>query len=108
MSQPLRVVVASVLVLIAAFGLAAVAGQIALTYLLPPDDSGMATEHVALFGPAIVGTVVASLAVVALLVHLVLVIRRRVARWMWVAAAICTLVAVGAPIVVSAFDRPTF
>lgn len=108
MSQPLRVVIASLLLVVAALGLAAVSGQIAITYLLPPGDSGLATEHVALFGPAIVGTVVAALAVAALVVHLILVIRRRTPGWTWIAAAVCALLAVGAPFVVSMADTPVF
>ncbi|MGK9148263.1 hypothetical protein KXS11_11610 [Plantibacter flavus] len=108
MPQPLRVVVASLLLVIAALGLAAVSGQIALTYLLPPGDSGMATKHVAVFVPAVVGTIVAALAAGALLAHLVAVIRRRTAPWSWIAAAICTVVAVGTPVVVAMLDRPTF
>lgn len=108
MSQPLRVVVASLLLAISALGLTVVASQIATTYYLPPGDSGVATEHIALFEPAIVGTVVASLAVVALLVHLVVILRRRTARWMWIVAAACTLLAVGAPVVVGMLDRPVF
>lgn len=108
MPQPLRVIVASLLLAIAGLGLTVVASEIALTYYLPPGDSGVATEHTALFGPAIVGTVVASLAVVVLLVHLVVVLRRRTARWMWIAAGACTLVAVGAPVIVAMLDRPVF
>lgn len=108
MSQPLRVIVASLLLAIAALGLTVVTSQIATTYYLPPGDSGVATEHTAVFGPAIVGTVVASLALVALLAHLVVVLRRRTARWMWIAAAVCTLLAVGAPVIVGMLDRPVF
>lgn len=109
MSQPLRVIVASLLLAIAALGLTVVASEIAVTYYLPPGDSGLATEHVAVFGPAVVGTVIASLAVVALLAHLVVVVvRRRAARWMWIVAAVCTLLAVGSAVVVSTLDTPVF
>ena len=108
MSQPLRVVVASILLAIAALSLNVVASEITTTYYLPPGDAGVATEHTATFGPAIAGTVVASLAALALLVHLVVVLRRRAARWMWLAAAVCTLLAVGAPVIVGSLDRPTF
>ena len=108
MSQQLRVVAASLLAAIAALGLTAVAGQISVTYFLPPGDSGIATKHAAAFGPAITGTVVASLAVIALLVHVVVVVRRRAARWTWFAASFCTLVAVGAPVIVTMLDRPDF
>jgi hypothetical protein len=66
----------------------------------------VATEHVTAFEPAIAGTVVASLAMIALLVHLLVVLRRRAARWMWIVAAVCTLLAVGAPVVVATLDRP--
>ena len=108
MSQPIRVVVASVLLAIAALGLTGVAGEISTTHYLPPGDSGVATRHVTSFEPAIRGTVVASLAVIALLAHLVVVLRRRPARWMWVAAGACAMVAVGAYVVVATMDRPTF
>jgi hypothetical protein len=46
--------------------------------------------------------------VIAVLVHLVVVLRRQAARWTWIAAAVCTLLAVGAPVVVSTLDRPVF
>jgi hypothetical protein len=108
MSQPLRVVLASLLLVVAVVGLAAVAGQITMTYLLPPGDSGLATEHIALFGPAIAGTVVAAVAVAALVVHLIVVIRRRTPGWVWIAATVCALLAVGAPVIVSMSDRPVF
>ena len=107
-SQPLRVVVAAILLAIAALGLTVVASEITTTYYLPPGDSGAATEHTAAFGPAIAGTFVAALAALALLVHLVVVLRRRAARWMWLAASACTLLAVGAPVIVGSLDRPTF
>jgi hypothetical protein len=108
MSQPLRVIVASILLATAALGLTVAASYIAVTYYLPPGDSGVATEHTATFKPAIAGTVVASLAVIALLAHLIVVLRRRAARWMWLAAAACTLLAVGAAVIVATLDRPVF
>jgi hypothetical protein len=108
MSQPIRVIVASILLAIAALGLIIVAGEIATTYYLPPGDSGVATKHTAAFGPAVAGTVVASVAVIALLVHLVVVLRRRAARWTWFVAAVCTLLAVGAPVIVGSLARPDF
>jgi hypothetical protein len=49
----------------------------------------VATKHTAAFVAAITGTVVASAAAVALLVHLVVVLRRQAARWTWIAAAAC-------------------
>jgi hypothetical protein len=108
MSQPLRVIVASVLLATAALGLTVVASDIAITHYLPPGDSGVATKHIATFEPAIAGTVVASIAVIALLAHLIVVLRRRAARWMWLAAAVCTLLGVGAPVIVATLDRPVF
>ena len=108
MSQPLRVTVACLQLAVAALGLAIVAGQIASTYVLPPGDSGPATERVDVFEPAVAGTVVGSLAVLALLTHLVLVVRRRSARWMWITAGVLSLVAIGMPIYVTSLDRPTF
>lgn len=107
-SQPLRVVVASILAAIATLGLAIVASQIAVTYFLPAGDSGPATKQTHAFEPAIVGTVLASLAVLALLAHLVVILRQRTARWTWPAAVLCTLLAVGAPVIVAMLDRPTF
>jgi hypothetical protein len=107
-SQPLRVTVATILLAIATFALVVVSSDIAVTYYLPPGDSGVATKHTATFEPAIAGTVVASLAALALLVHLVVVLRGRAARLTWFAAAVCTLVAVGAPVIVGSLDRPTF
>lgn len=108
MSQPVRVVVASVLAAIGVGALVVVASQIDVTYYLPPGDSGMATKHVSAFKPAVAATVVASLAVTTLLVHLVLVIRRRTAPWTWFTAAGCALLAAGAPVIVATLDRPVF
>ncbi|MET0822470.1 MAG: hypothetical protein ABWY58_16015 [Aeromicrobium sp.] len=109
MSQPLRIICASILLAIAAWGLVVVASQITTTYYLPPGASGVATKHTAAFEPAVTGTVVASVAAIALLSHLVVVVlRRQAARWTWIAAAACTLVAVGAPVVVATLDRPVF
>jgi hypothetical protein len=107
-SQRLRVIVASILAAIAAWGLGVVSSGIATTYYLPPNDSGVATKHTMAFGPAIVGTVVATIAVIALLAHLVVVVRRRAPRWAWIAAFVCTLLALGAPFIVARLDRPTF
>jgi len=107
MSRHLRVIVASALLAAAVLGAAAVATQIATTYYLP-SSTGPATEHTALFGPAIAGTVVAVLAVVSLVVHLVAAIQHRPRRWMWVVASGLALVAVASPFVVGGFDRPAW
>ena len=107
MSRRLRVIVASGLVAVAILGATAVATQIATTYYLP-SSTGNATEHTALFGPAIAATVVAVLAVAALVAHLVAAIRRRPRRWRWAVASVLTLVAVASPFVVGSLDRPTF
>ena len=107
MSRRLRVIVASGLLAAAILGAAAVATQIATTYYLP-SSTGNATEHTALFGPAIAATVVAVLAVAALVAHLVAAIQRRPRRWMWAVASGLTLVAVASPFVVGSLDRPTF
>ncbi|KAA1376264.1 hypothetical protein [Aeromicrobium fastidiosum] len=108
MSLPRRVVVAVILVAIAVCGLVVVASQIAVTYYLPPGESGVATKHVSAFKPAIAGTVIASLAAIALLAHLVVVLRGRTARWMWFVATACALVSVGTPIIVATMDRPVY
>lgn len=108
MSRPLRVAIASVLVVVALLGVFWVAGQIGLVYYLPPADNGEATEHVAVFGPAVTGTVVAGLAALALVAHLVLAIRRPLPRWEWVVAGVLAVVAVAAPFVVGGLSRPTF
>ena len=105
MSRRLRVIVASALLAAAVLGAAAVATQIATTYYLP-SSTGTATEHTALFGPAIAGTVAAALAVVVLVGHLVVATMRRPRRWMWLVASGLALVAVASPFVVGGFDRP--
>jgi hypothetical protein len=107
MSRRLRVIVASVLLAAAILGTAAVASQIATTYYVPSSTS-YATEHTALFGPAIAGTVVCALALVALVGHLVASIQHRPRRWMWLVAASLALIAVASPFVVGGFDRPAW
>ena len=108
MTRALRVTIASVLLVVALLGVFGVASQIGLTYYLPPAESGGATEHVAVFAPAVVGTVVAGLAAVALAGNLVLAIRRALPRWAWIVAALLTVVAVAVQFVVGGLDRPTF
>lgn len=108
MSRARNIVVASALLLTSAFAVFVTASQIALTWYLPPDDTGIAHQRVAVFEPAVVGTVVAALAALALLVHLLVVWRRGAPRWMWVTAAVVTMVAVIAAVAVSTADRPTF
>ena len=108
MSRVQRIIVASVLLVIAVLALVVVTSQITMTWYQAPDETGVATRQVAVFEPAVIGTVVAALAVLALLVHLVVVARRAVSRWIWVAAAGTSTVAVVAAVVVSTASRPTF
>jgi len=108
MSRRLRVSIASALLVVAVLGVVAVAGQIGTTYYLPTGDGGVATEHVAVFEPAVAWTVVAGLAALALAGNLVLAIRRSVPRWQWIVAAALTVIAVAAPFIVGTLDRPTF
>ena len=108
MSRVQRIVVASALLVVAVLGLVSVASQIGVTYYLPPDDSGFASTHVAVFAPAVVGTVVAAFVVLALVVLLIVAVRRAVPLGMWIAAAVVALVALITPFVVGMLDRPTF
>ncbi|MGD8193346.1 hypothetical protein ACEXQB_002485 [Herbiconiux sp. P18] len=108
MKSPARLVVASVLLAVAVLGLVMAASQIGMTYYLPPDDTGFASKHVAVFAPAVVGTVIAALAALSLLVHLVVVVRRAVPRSRWIAAGVITVVAAVVPVAISLADRPTF
>ncbi|MBF4567655.1 hypothetical protein ITJ57_02650 [Plantibacter sp. VKM Ac-2880] len=108
MSRAQRIVVASVLLVIAAFGLLVVATQITTTYYLPPaDDDSFAIERVVAFEPGVVGTVIGAVAVLALLTHLVVVIRRAAPRIQWVVAVVLVVATVVAAVVVSFADRPT-
>jgi hypothetical protein len=108
MSRATRIIIASVVLAVAIVGLASVAIQMAETYYLPPGPNGASLAQNALFGPAVVGTVVTSVLVLILLAHLLAVTRRLTPRWMWIVAAALALGAVGVPIVVAAFDRPAF
>jgi hypothetical protein len=103
-----RIIIASGLLLTAALSLVVVASQIGVTWYSAPGSSGVATKQIAVFEPAIVGTVVSALATLALLAHLLVVIRRTVPRWTWGASgAVCAL-AVLAAVIVSTADRPVF
>jgi hypothetical protein len=108
MSRVQRIIFASGLLLIAALALVVIASQITVTWYQGPDETGIAAKQVALFEPAVAGIVVAALAVLALLAHLVVVARRAVSRWMWVTAAGASAVGVVAAVVVSIASRPTF
>lgn len=108
MSRVQRIVVASVLLVVAVLGLVSVASQIGVTYYLPPDDSGFASTHVAVFAPAVVGSVIAGLAVLALVALLIVVVRRAVPLGIWIAAAAVAIVALLTPFVIGMLDRPTF
>ena len=108
MSRLQRILVASALLVIAALGLLVAATQTTMIWYQAPGADGIATEQVAVFEPAVVGTVVAAVAVLVLLVHLILVIRRAVSRMQWVVAIALTVVAVIAAVLVSIADRPVF
>ncbi|OAN30810.1 hypothetical protein A4X17_04425 [Plantibacter sp. H53] len=108
MSRVQRILGASALLVIAALSLVVVATQTTMTWYQAPGADGLATKQIAVFEPALVGTVIAALAVLALLVHLVLVIRRAVPRVQWVVAIALTVVAVIAAVLVSIADRPVF
>ncbi len=96
------------MLVIAALGLLVAATQTTMTWYQAPGADGMATKQIAVFEPAVVGTVIAAVAVLALLVHLILVIRRAVPRMQWVVAMALTVVAVIAAVLVSIADRPVF
>ncbi|MFG6475597.1 hypothetical protein ACFXP7_04340 [Microbacterium sp. P06] len=106
MSRVPRIIIASGLLLIAVFALVVIASQTTMTWYTGPDDTGFATRKVAVFEMAVIGAVVAALAVLALLVHLIVVARRAVSRWAWAAAVVASSVAVGAAVVVSTASRP--
>ncbi|MET0352958.1 hypothetical protein HOW07_09865 [Plantibacter sp. MCCC 1A11337] len=108
MSRVQRILGASALLVIAALSLVVVATQTTMTWYQAPGADGLATKQIAVFEPAVVGTVIAALAVLALLVHLVLVIRRAVPRVQWVVAVALTVATVIAAVVVSVADRPVF
>ncbi|WP_314137949.1 hypothetical protein [uncultured Plantibacter sp.] len=108
MSRVQRILGASALLVIAALSLAVVATQTTMSWYQAPGADGLATKQIAVFEPAVVGTVIAALAVLALLVHLVLVIRRAVPRVQWVVAVALTVATVIAAVVVSVADRPVF
>ena len=107
MSRSLRVSIASALFVVALLGVFGAATQIGITYYLP-SSGGEATRHVAVFGPAVTATVVAGLAALALAAHLVQAIRGVLPRWVWIVAALLTVVAVAAPVVVGGLARPAF
>ena len=108
MSRVQRILVASALLVIAAIGLMVVATQTTMTWYQAPGADGMATKQIAVFEPAVVGTVIAAVAVLALLVHLLIVIRRAVSRLQWIVAVAARGRAVIAAVLVSVADRPTF
>ncbi|WP_068253380.1 hypothetical protein [Janibacter corallicola] len=97
------------LLAVCALTVAVMAGQITMTYYLPPTDpGGVAAPRTKVFGPAVVGAVITG---VATLLELGWTVWNAVAhpprRW-WVAAATVAVVAVAVGIVVSGMDRPDF
>jgi hypothetical protein len=108
MSRVQRILVASALLVIAALGLLVAATQTTMIWYQAPGADGIATEQVAVFEPAVVGTVIASVTVLALLVHLLMVIRRAVPRVQWAVAVALTVASVVAAVLVSVADRPVF
>lgn len=108
MPRAQRVILSFGLLLIAALSLVVVASQIGVTWYSAPGATGVATKQLAVFEPAIVGTVVAAFAALALLAQLLLVARRTVPRWTWAASGAVSVLAVVAAVVVSTADRPVF
>lgn len=107
MSRVQRILIASALLLISVFALVVIVSQIGMNCYGGPDDTGVATLRVVVFEPAVIGTVVAALAVIALLAHLLIAVRRAAPRWMWIAAGLAPIIAVVTAVVVSMADRPT-
>jgi hypothetical protein len=108
MSRVRRILLASALLVIAALGLSVVATQTTMTWYQAPGADGMATEQIAVFEPAVIGTVVAAVAVLALLTHLVLAVRRAVPRLQWLIAVALAVATVIVAVLVSVADRPAF
>lgn len=107
MSRPLKIVLASLMLVAALLGLAGALSQIVLTYYLPTAQ-GSATEHTTFFGPAVVAAVVAGLLVVVLIVHLVRALRSPQRGWEWAVAGVLAVVALALPVLVSTVQRPVF
>ena len=108
MSRVQHIVFASGLLLIAALALITTVSQVSVSGYSGPDDNGVAHQRFSVFEPAVIGTVVTALASLSLLVHLLVVARRAGSRWMWVAAVVVSIIAVGAAVIVSMASRPVF
>lgn len=108
MPRSQRIIIASGFLLAAALALVVAASQIGLTWYSAPGASGVATKQIAVFEPAIAGTVVSALATLALLAHLLVITRRAVPRWQWGVSGTVCVIAVLAAVIVSTADRPVF
>jgi hypothetical protein len=107
MSRPVRIVLASVLLLIALVGLVGLLPQITQTFYLPVT-AGSVSEHTSFFGPAVAAAVVVALLVALLVVHLVRVALRARRAAEWIIAVVVAAAALALPFLVAGFDRPVF
>lgn len=83
--------------------------QTTMTYLLPPrTPGGEASEHIATFGPAMVGTGVAVVLTVAAAGWLVWNLVRTPPTKLWLVAVLLLVAAVVVQLVVADLPRPSF
>lgn len=102
-----RILLSIALLAISAFVVIVVASEIPLAYALP-DGEGGATREVAVFGPAVVATVVAGLAALVQAGLLVWNLVRPAPLAVWIVALVALLAGVVAAIVTATADRPVF
>jgi hypothetical protein len=107
MAKPLRIVLASIGVLLALAAVLMAAAQSTVTYYLP-TPSGYATRHTTTYGPGVAATVVAVLMAFVTIGWLIATILRVAKLWLWAVPAAALIVSYVVAIVVGGLHRPTF
>lgn len=107
MAKPLRIVLASIGVLLGLFAVLLAAGQATLTYALPTPN-GYAASHTTTYGPGIAATAVAVVMTLVTIGWLVANLVRTPKLWLWGIPVAALIVSYLVAIVVMGLDRPVF
>lgn len=106
-AKPLRIVLASIGVLLALFAVLLAAEQMTLTYYLPTPN-GQASEHATIYGPGIAATVVAVLMALVTIGWLIANLVTIAKLWFWAIPIAALIVSYLVAVVVIGLDRPVF
>ena len=107
MAKPLRIVLASIGVLLALFAVLLAVEQSMLTYYLPTPN-GLASSHTTMFWPGVLATVVAVLMALVMIGWLIANVVRASRPWLWVLPVAALVISYAIAIMVMSLDRPSF